>query len=98
MAKRGDQEKARQQIENSARDREPVGVKPIEARQREKWHTLGKTTGRAVHAPTKSRADAKAGKPGDGKKVDRWRTGPNGGEDQTTNGVRGTGRGSDGPP
>ena len=98
MATRRDAAKAETEVENSSRGRKPVGVKPIAARQREKWHTLARKTKRAVHASTKSRADAKAGKPGDGKKVDRWKTGPNGGEDQTTNGVKGTGRGADGPP
>jgi hypothetical protein len=98
MATRSDTLKAQQQVENSAKERKLVGVKPIPARIREKWNTLSRETKRAVHAPTKSKADAKAGKPGDGKKVARWRTGPNGGEDQTTNGVGGTGRGADGLP
>jgi hypothetical protein len=97
MATRADRLKAQTQIENSEKERKPVGVKRVPARVHEKWNTLGRKTKRAVHAGTKSKADAKAGKPGDGKKVARWRTGPNGGEDQTTNGVR-TGRGADGLP
>ena len=101
MAKRADEERARQQIGNSAQRRVrrgPVGIKTVTARMHEKRATLGSVKGRAVHGPTKSRADAKAGKPGDGKKIARYRTGPNGGEDQTSNGVRGPGRGADGPP
>jgi hypothetical protein len=98
MATKADQSKAQAEQDNSARKRVTVGVKRVTAGMRQKRATGASPKGRAVHARTKSRADAKAGKPGDGKKVARWKTGPNGGEDQTTNGVRAGTRGADGPP
>lgn len=97
MATRADQSKSDSQVRNSETKRVKVGVKPVTASMLQKRATTTRKKGRALHAATKSRADAKAGKPGDGKKVARWRSGPNGGEDVTTNGVAGTGRGSDGP-
>lgn len=97
MATRRDETRARTEIANSERKRVLVGTKLVTASQRQKRAQLSRATHRSVHAPTKSLADAKAGKPGDGKKVPRWKTGPNGGEDPTTNGVEGTGRGADGP-
>src|SRR5262249_52384260 len=75
-----------------------TGMEVVTASMDQKRATRATRKGRAVHARTKSLADAKAGKPGDGKQVARWRTGPNGGEEQTTNGVRTSGRGGDGTP
>jgi hypothetical protein len=98
MATKADETRSRMQVDNSRQKRVTVGVKPVSASQRLKRNETARTTHRALHARTKSEADAKAGKPGDGKKVQRWRTGPNGGEDQTINGVAGTGRGADGMP
>ena len=92
-----DELKSRIAVENSVRRRKPTGAKQVTAAMKLKRSAILRRTGRAVHGPTKSIADAKAGKPGDGKKVARWKTGPNGGEDQTTNGVRAPGRGADGP-
>lgn len=97
MATRRDQARAAAQIANSAARRKPRGVKPISASMKLKWEQMERKGGRALPAKTKSLGDAKAGKPGDGKKVARWKTGPNGGEDQTTNGVV-HGRGADGLP
>jgi len=85
------------QVQNSERKRGAADVKPVSAAVSLKRAELASGKGRAVHGPTNSLADAKAAKPGDGKRDDRWRTGPNGGEDQTFNGVEGDGRGSDGP-
>ena len=98
MATRADESRARSQVRNSERKRVTVGVKAVTASMEQKRATGASKKGRALHAATKSRADAKASKPGDGKKVPRWRTGPNGGEEQTTNGVQGNGRGADGSP
>ena len=59
--------------------------------------TAKSSRGRALHGRTKLQADAKAGKPDLGKTTGFFQSGPHGGEDQTFNGVPGTGRGSDGP-
>jgi hypothetical protein len=98
MAKRADESKASTQVANSRRKRVTIGTEPVSASQRLKKAEAASEKGRAVHARTQSKADAKAAKEGDGKRAQRWRTGPNGGEEQTTNSVAGPGRGADGPP
>lgn len=97
MATKADETKARSQLANSAGKRKPpVTMDPSAlAPINQKRNVTASPKGRALHAKTKSRADAKAGKPGSGKKIAANKTGPNGGEDQTSNGVR-VGRGADG--
>ena len=98
MATKTEQTKARTEVLNSSRNRAAsVPVEPAAlASLNLKRNTIASHKGRSLHAPTKSLADAKAGKPGTGKKMSKDKTGPNGGEDQTTNGVS-EGRGADGP-
>ena len=66
MATKTDEAKAEMQVTNSRRGRKLVGVKRVTASMNQKRDTLARKTGRALHGRTKSHADAKAGKPGDG--------------------------------
>jgi hypothetical protein len=97
MATKADELKSRTQTANSASKRtarvtiDPARLASID----QKRNVSASRKGRALHARTKSIADAKAAKPGTGKKIPANKTGPNGGEDQTSNGVA-RGRGADG--
>jgi hypothetical protein len=96
MATRADNLKRRIELENSKRKRSARVPKPS-AQLRLKLAQASSAKGRSVHAATKSRADAKAVKPGGGKVSPSRKTGQNGGEEQTSNGVE-SGRGADGAP
>ncbi len=100
MATRGEQARAASARTNSAQKRATSPTKapgkPKLMKAVMKAGTAASHHGRALHAPTKLQADAKAGKPDQGLSVGFFKTGTNGGEAQTFNGVPGTGRGSDG--
>lgn len=96
MATRAEQTKADQQRANSASKRAARPGPHPNKNEMLRAATAKSDKGRALHAPTKRRADAKACKPGAGPVPAFWKTGINGGEEQTVNGVA-VGRGADGP-
>lgn len=98
MATRADQTRAATNVKNSTAKR-AAGTKKAAALpkpKRLKAATMESKHGRALHGKTKQQADAKAGKADPGKNWGKFRTGVNGGEEQTINNVAGTGRGADG--
>ena len=98
MATKAEQLRAQTARENSNHKR--TGKSSAGSAQKSKTlqaATAGSAKGRSLHGRTKLQADAKAGKPDPGKITGFWQTGPHGGEEQTVNGVPGTGRGADGP-
>lgn len=101
MATRGEQQRAAAARTNSAAKRaasaEMKSTNPgKDTKAVMKAGTAASPRGRALHGRTKLQADAKAGKPDPGRVEGFFKTGSNGGEAQTFNGVTGTGRGSDG--
>ncbi len=99
MATRSEQARAASERSNSTQKRATAGKKtaPKLMKAVMKAGTAESKRGRALHGRTKLQADAKAGKPDPGRIEGFFKTGSNGGEAQTVNGVTGNGRGSDGP-
>lgn len=90
MAPKRDLAKATQQRDNAEHKRSNGPLEAPPQREKKDIRKLG-----PLNAATKLQADAKAGKPDPGRSE---LTRPNGGEEQTTNGTFGFGRGGDGVP
>jgi hypothetical protein len=96
MSTRAQQARAKAERAQSALRRAAALPPHLNKNELQREGTGNSLKGRALHAATKLRADAKALKPNAGRVEGFFRTGNNGGEDQTVNGVR-VGRGADGP-
>jgi len=94
MSSKAEQAHAAEQVQNSVEKRTVKSTGTAKSELIRKGHEQS-AKGRALHARTKRRADVLAGKPDEGPVPAFWKTGVNGGEAQTVNGVA-VGRGADG--